>query len=91
MSAIRNVSCRSVSYAAPHLPPAARGVSPLRTWPPAYSSAGGTLWRLERGDPTVALGTLATDAIVLSLDEQRLPDITDGFTVIRSSPFPQSR
>ncbi len=52
----------------------------------------GTLWRLERGDPTVALGTLATaafilrlhnrlaqlaapvtDAIALSLDEQRLP------------------
>lgn len=51
-----------------------------------------TLWRLERGDPTVALGTLVTaafvlnlhdrlanlaapasDAIALSLDEQRLP------------------
>ena len=51
-----------------------------------------TLWRLERGDPTVALGTLATavfilqmhdrlaqlaapatDALALSLDEQRLP------------------
>lgn len=51
-----------------------------------------TLWRMERGDPTVALGTLATaafvlqlqdrlanlaapasDAIALSLDENRLP------------------
>jgi transcriptional regulator with XRE-family HTH domain len=51
-----------------------------------------TLWRMERGDPTVALGTLATaafvlqlhdrlanlaapatDALALSLDEQRLP------------------
>lgn len=51
-----------------------------------------TLWRLERGDSTVALGTLATaafvlqlhdrlanlaapatDALALSLDEQRLP------------------
>lgn len=51
-----------------------------------------TLWRLERGDPTVATGTLATalfmlqlhdrlanlaapatDALALSLDEQRLP------------------
>jgi transcriptional regulator with XRE-family HTH domain len=52
----------------------------------------GTLWRLERGDPSIALGTLATaafvlqlhdrlanlaapasDALALSLDEQRLP------------------
>jgi len=51
-----------------------------------------TLWRLEKGDPTVSLGTLATtafilqlhdrlanlaapatDALALSLDEQRLP------------------
>lgn len=51
-----------------------------------------TLWRLERGDPTVAIGTLATatfilqmhdrlaqlatpatDALALSLDEDRLP------------------
>jgi transcriptional regulator with XRE-family HTH domain len=51
-----------------------------------------TLWRMERGDPTVALGTLATaafvlqlhdrlanlaapatDALALSLEEQRLP------------------
>lgn len=51
-----------------------------------------TLWRLEKGDPTVAMGTLATaafvlqfedrlgnlaapstDALGLSLDEQRLP------------------
>ncbi len=51
-----------------------------------------TLWRLERGDPSVAMGTLATaafvlriqdrlanlaapetDALALSLDEQRLP------------------
>lgn len=29
-----------------------------------------TLWRLERGDPTVALGTLATAAFVLQLDER---------------------
>ena len=54
--------------------------------------ARNTLWRMERGDPTVALGTLATaafvlqlhgrladlaapatDALALSLDEQRLP------------------
>jgi transcriptional regulator with XRE-family HTH domain len=52
----------------------------------------GTLWRMERGDPTIAMGTLATaafvlqlldrltnlaapatDALALSLDEQRLP------------------
>ena len=52
----------------------------------------GTLWRLERGDPTVAVGTLATalfilqlherlanlaapatDALALSLEENRLP------------------
>ena len=26
-----------------------------------------TLWRLERGDPTVAVGTLVTDAFVLQL------------------------
>ena len=51
-----------------------------------------TLWRLERGDPTVALGTFATaafilhltdrlanfaapatDALALSLDEDRVP------------------
>ncbi len=51
-----------------------------------------TLWRLERGDPTIALGTLATaafilqlhdglanlaapatDALALSLEEQRVP------------------
>lgn len=51
-----------------------------------------TLWRLERGDPTVASGTLATaifvlqmhdrlanlaspstDALALSLEEERLP------------------
>jgi len=51
-----------------------------------------TLWRLEKGDPTVAMGTVATaafvlqlhdrlgnlaapatDALALSLDEQRLP------------------
>jgi len=51
-----------------------------------------TLWRMENGDPNVALGTLATavfvlqlhdrlaslaapatDALALSLDEQRLP------------------
>jgi len=29
-----------------------------------------TLWRLERGDPTVALGTLATAAFVLQLHER---------------------
>jgi transcriptional regulator with XRE-family HTH domain len=51
-----------------------------------------TLWRLERGDPTVSIGTLttaafvlqlhdrianlaapSTDALALTLDEQRLP------------------
>jgi transcriptional regulator with XRE-family HTH domain len=29
-----------------------------------------TLWRLERGDPTVSLGTLATAAFVLQLQER---------------------
>ena len=29
-----------------------------------------TLWRLERGDPTVSLGTLATAAFVLQLHER---------------------
>ena len=29
-----------------------------------------TLWRLERGDPTVALGTLATAAFVLDMHER---------------------
>ena len=29
-----------------------------------------TLWRLERGDPTVALGTLATAAFVLNLHDR---------------------
>jgi len=33
-----------------------------------------TLWRLERGDPTVALGTLATAIFVLGLHE-RLADL----------------
>jgi len=29
-----------------------------------------TLWRLERGDPTVALGTLATAAFILQMHER---------------------
>jgi transcriptional regulator with XRE-family HTH domain len=29
-----------------------------------------TLWRLERGDPTVAIGTLATAAFVLQLHDR---------------------
>ncbi len=29
-----------------------------------------TLWRLERGDPTIAIGTFATDAFVLQLHER---------------------
>ncbi len=29
-----------------------------------------TLWRMERGDPTVALGTLATAAFVLQLHDR---------------------
>jgi len=29
-----------------------------------------TLWRLERGDPTIALGTLATATFVLQLHER---------------------
>jgi hypothetical protein len=33
-----------------------------------------TLWRLERGDPSVALGTLATAIFVLGLQE-RLADL----------------
>lgn len=33
-----------------------------------------TLWRLERGDPTVAVGTLATAVFVLQL-QNRLADL----------------
>ena len=33
-----------------------------------------TLWRLERGDPAVALGTLATATFILNLHE-RLADL----------------
>lgn len=33
-----------------------------------------TLWRLERGDPTVAMGTLATAAFILQL-HGRLADL----------------
>jgi transcriptional regulator with XRE-family HTH domain len=33
-----------------------------------------TLWRLERGDPSVAIGTLATAVFVLGLQE-RLADL----------------
>jgi transcriptional regulator with XRE-family HTH domain len=33
-----------------------------------------TLWRLERGDPTVALGTLATAAFIFQLHD-RLADL----------------
>jgi transcriptional regulator with XRE-family HTH domain len=29
-----------------------------------------TLWRMERGDPTVALGTLATAAFILQLHDR---------------------
>jgi hypothetical protein len=29
-----------------------------------------TLWRLERGDPTVAIGTLATATFVLQLQDR---------------------
>jgi transcriptional regulator with XRE-family HTH domain len=29
-----------------------------------------TLWRLERGDPTVAIGTLATAAFILQLHDR---------------------
>jgi transcriptional regulator with XRE-family HTH domain len=29
-----------------------------------------TLWRLERGDPSIALGTLATAAFVLQLHDR---------------------
>jgi transcriptional regulator with XRE-family HTH domain len=32
--------------------------------------ARNTLWRLERGDPTVALGTLMTAAFVLNLHDR---------------------
>jgi transcriptional regulator with XRE-family HTH domain len=32
--------------------------------------ARNTLWRLERGDPTVALGTLATAAFILNLHDR---------------------
>lgn len=34
----------------------------------------GTLWRLEQGDPTVSLGTLATAAFILQL-QRRLADL----------------
>jgi transcriptional regulator with XRE-family HTH domain len=29
-----------------------------------------TLWRLEKGDPTIAIGTMATAAFILQLDER---------------------
>lgn len=29
-----------------------------------------TLWRMERGDPTIAIGTLATAAFILQLHER---------------------
>src|SRR5579859_7896776 len=29
-----------------------------------------TLWRLDKGDPTIAIGTLATAAFILQLDER---------------------
>ena len=35
-----------------------------------------TLWRLERGDPKVAIGTLATAAFILQLQE-RLGDLAE--------------
>jgi transcriptional regulator with XRE-family HTH domain len=35
-----------------------------------------TLWRLERGDPTVAVGTLAAAAFILQLHE-RLAELAD--------------
>jgi len=38
-----------------------------------------TLWRLERGDPTVALGTLSTAAFVLQLHD-RLANIASPGT-----------
>jgi transcriptional regulator with XRE-family HTH domain len=34
------------------------------------SASRGTLWKLERGDPTVSLGVLATAAFVLQLHER---------------------
>jgi len=30
----------------------------------------GTLWRMERGDPSIAVGTLATAAFILQLHER---------------------
>jgi len=37
-----------------------------------------TLWRLERGDPTVALGTLATAVFVLNLHDRLAELATPG-------------
>jgi len=38
-----------------------------------------TLWRLERGDPTVAIGTLATAAFILTMHD-RLANLAEPAT-----------
>jgi len=46
-----------------------RGISTLDMAARLFVSRA-TLWRLERGDPTVALGTLVTAAFVLNLHDR---------------------
>jgi transcriptional regulator with XRE-family HTH domain len=46
-----------------------RGISTLDMAARLFVSRA-TLWRLERGDPTVALGTLVTAAFVLRLHDR---------------------
>ena len=46
-----------------------RGISTLDMAARLFVSRA-TLWRLERGDPTVALGTLVTAAFILNLHDR---------------------
>jgi len=46
-----------------------RGISTADMAARAFVSRN-TLWRLERGDPTVAVGTLATVAFILQLHDR---------------------
>lgn len=49
-----------------------------------------TLWRMERGDPTVALGTLATAAFVLQLQE-RLANLAAPATDVLALSLDENR
>jgi hypothetical protein len=62
---------RSASWAAiSRCSRGASAASPPTTWRPRLFVSRDTLWRLERGDPTVALGTLVTATFVLGLHDR---------------------